>query len=111
MPETSGLCSELGMVFVMEREALSILSGESNTREGFNYLSSVQSSQPAVQLQELMNSVVPVQSITARRATGMEHVLTPRERGLCWRIKGVLSKIQNGLAPENKGLPLSGLEQ
>lgn len=99
------------MVFVMEREALSILSGESNTREGFNYLSSVQSSQPAVQLQELMNSVVPVQSITARSATGMEHVLTPRERGLCWRIKGVLSKIQNGLAPEKKGLPLSGLEQ
>lgn len=99
------------MVFVMEKEALSILSGESNTREGFNYLSSVQSSQPAVQLQELMNSVVPVQSITARRATGMEHVLTPRERGLCWRIKGVLSKIQNGLAPEKKGLPLSGLEQ
>lgn len=66
LPETSGLCSELGMVFVMEREALSILSGESSTREGFNYLS-FQRSQAAVQLQESMNSAVPVQ----RKDAGM----------------------------------------
>lgn len=66
LPETSGLCSGLGMVFVMEREALSILSGESSTREGFNYLS-FQRSQAAVQLQESMNSAVPVQ----RKDAGM----------------------------------------
>lgn len=47
LPEASSLCSGLGMSFIMEREALSILSGESSTKEGFNCLPSVQSSQAA----------------------------------------------------------------
>lgn len=47
LPEISSLCSGLGMGFIMEREALSILHGESSTKEGFNYLPSVQSSQAA----------------------------------------------------------------
>lgn len=47
LPETSRLCSGLGVGFIKKREALSILSGESSTKEGFNYLPSVQSSQAA----------------------------------------------------------------